>query len=139
MKLKDRLYIFYGCCFRLPRLGRAIKCFVHQVYNNSLFSDCNDLVAPVHGYISSTQITHGKHVTVSCNTGYSLVGDKTLVCLSGTLTGPVGSCKAGGWFVFCIYSTPKIQIVCHFNIILQDSQRMLCMEMSADNHIWNHI
>ena len=79
--------------FALPlgTIGRT----PNGAYTDCLFSDCNGLVKPVHGSLSSVNISHGNHVTISCNPGYTLEGDGTLVCLSGFLTGPIGTCEAG--------------------------------------------
>ena len=66
------------------------------------FSDCDDLVAPTQGFLSSTSNVHGSHVTVSCNNGYSLSGERTLVCLSGSLSGTIGTCDAGRFVLLFI-------------------------------------
>ena len=69
--------------------------FCEPIFIKLPFSDCDDLVAPTHGFLSSTSIVHGSHVTVSCNNGYSLSGERTLICLSGSLSGTIGACDAG--------------------------------------------
>ena len=55
-------------------------------------SDCSGLVAPEHGSLSSNFALHGRHVTVSCDLGYKLSGDRTIVCSSGLWSGNVGTC-----------------------------------------------
>ena len=56
-------------------------------------SDCSGLVAPAYGSLSSKAASHGNHVTVSCNTGYKLSGERTLVCSSGSWSGNIGTCE----------------------------------------------
>ena len=57
-------------------------------------SDCKDLVAPLHGSLSSDVVPHGNHVIVSCHQGYTLSGERTLVCSSGYLSANIGTCNA---------------------------------------------
>lgn len=60
------------------------------------------LVAPNNGSLSSTNITHGNFVSVSCNSGYKLEGNHTPVCFSGSLLGYIGTCKIGTFQVLHI-------------------------------------
>lgn len=64
-------------------------------FNICLSSDCRGLVAPKNGSLSASAVVHGRHLTVSCNAGYTLSGDRSLVCSSGSLSGKIGTCEAG--------------------------------------------
>ena len=55
-------------------------------------SDCSGLIQPEHGSLSSNFALHGSHVTVSCDPGYKLSGDRILGCSSGSWSGNVGAC-----------------------------------------------
>ena len=57
-------------------------------------SDCEDLVAPLHGSLSSYVVSHGYNVNLSCDQGYTLSGERTLVCTSGNLSAKIGTCQA---------------------------------------------
>ena len=75
------------------------------------FSDCDDLVAPAQGFLSSTSIVHAKRVTVSCNNGYSLSGERTLFCFYGSLSGTIGTCNAGRYMLlFILKGSTAIQL-----------------------------
>ena len=63
-------------------------------------SDCDDLIAPLYGSLSSNSVSHGNIVTVSCNRGYSLLGERTIVCTSGSLSLSIGTCEAGTVILF---------------------------------------
>lgn len=64
------------------------------------FSDCARLPRPKNGILSSTVVKHGSSVTVSCNSGYTLSGERILVCSSGSWSGRIGTCEAGMIFIF---------------------------------------
>ena len=46
----------------------------------------------MHGSLSSDFTSHGGHITVSCDPGYTLLGDKIFGCTSGSWSGNVGAC-----------------------------------------------
>ena len=58
-------------------------------------SDCHALFPPSNGWVFSKDLSssHGNHATISCNDGYALLGERTLICLSGTWSGSVGTCE----------------------------------------------
>ena len=58
-------------------------------------SDCDDLIAPLYGSLSSNRVSHGNIVTVSCNKGYTLLGERTIACTSGSLSSSIGTCETG--------------------------------------------
>ena len=66
--------------------------FIHIVTLPDYFSDCSGLIAPVHGFLSSNFTSHGGHVTVSCDRGYELSGERIIECSSGSWSGNVGVC-----------------------------------------------
>ena len=51
-------------------------------------------MAPLHGSLSSYVVSHGNYVNVSCHQGYTLSGERTLVCTFGNLSANVGTCEA---------------------------------------------
>ena len=59
-------------------------------------SDCSGLIQPEHGLLSSNFTLHGSYVTVSCDPGYRLSGDRILGCSSGSWSGNVGACMVEG-------------------------------------------
>lgn len=77
--------------FTISLTRKAFKLIIEDV----LFSDCNGLVAPVNGTLSSINVNHGNFVTVSCNFGFKLVGNYTFFCSSGSLLGDIGTCEPG--------------------------------------------
>ncbi|OQX39203.1 MAG: hypothetical protein B0D91_02130 [Oceanospirillales bacterium LUC14_002_19_P2] len=62
---------------------------------NIPFSDCRNLQEPVNGYLSSKTVSHGSYVTVYCNSGYMLSGERSLNCADGSLSESIGTCQAG--------------------------------------------
>ena len=73
---------------------------IYSVYfgaleTNGFISDCQDLIAPLYGSLSSNRVSHGKIVKVSCIKGYTLSGERTILCTSGTWSSSIGTCEAG--------------------------------------------
>lgn len=83
-------------------LGHNVKCIILYTI---LSVDCNGLAAPTNGSLSSTNVTHGNIMTVSCDTGYKLQGNYTLICFSGSLLEQIGTCVSGTLHVCHVYST----------------------------------
>ena len=77
---------------------------------DGFLSDCEDLVAPLHGYLSSNAVSHGNYVKVSCQQGYFLSGDQTLMCSSGYLSATIGTCDRSKYskLAFLFYVTINI-------------------------------
>lgn len=64
--------------------------------------DCAALAAPDNGSLSTTALTTGTIVTVTCNPGYTLKGDASLLCQdNGMWDKGVGICIPGG-FILCL-------------------------------------
>ena len=57
--------------------------------------DCGNLTHPANGQVThSMGTTFGQTATYSCNTGYSLVGDKTHTCQAeGNWSGSAPTCE----------------------------------------------
>lgn len=49
----------------------------------SFTPDCPALVTPAYGSLDTADVKEGTVVTVTCNTGYTLIGDIALECLPG--------------------------------------------------------
>ena len=58
-------------------------------------TDCDSLIEPANGVLSTTDVTSGTSVEITCNTGYSLSGISPITCTNGVWSGPVPSCPAG--------------------------------------------
>ena len=64
-----------------------------------LWSDCT-AVAPTNGAVTSTTVVHGQTTTYSCTTsGYSLFGNATQTCTSGSLSDAAPTCEQGTFFI----------------------------------------
>ncbi|XP_077994085.1 C4b-binding protein beta chain-like [Glandiceps talaboti] len=55
--------------------------------------DCSALTAPTNGSLSSTVVTSGTDVTVSCNEGFTRCGDEKITCTDAKWSGAVATCK----------------------------------------------
>ena len=73
---------------RLSFCLKRVYCYI------GFLSDCEDLVAPLHGSLSLNAVSHGEFVIVSCLQGYTLSGERTLVCSYGNLSAKIGTCEA---------------------------------------------
>ena len=60
---------------------------------DGFLSVCEDLVAPLHGSLSSNMVFSGKHVIVSCQQGYTLSGERNIECFFGYLSATIGTCE----------------------------------------------
>ncbi|XP_077996757.1 P-selectin-like [Glandiceps talaboti] len=56
--------------------------------------DCEALAGLNNGALSSTDVTSGTIVTVSCDTGYKRTGDATLTCTAGSWSSTAVTCDA---------------------------------------------
>ena len=73
---------------------------VYSIYfgaleTNGFISDCQDLIAPLYGALISNRVSHGKIVEVACTNGYTLSGERTILCTSGIWSSSIGTCEAG--------------------------------------------
>ena len=72
-----------------------------MTYNFNAEVDCGDLFDPTNGGVSVNSTTFNSTATYTCDSGYSLVGDTTRICLaSGLWSGIVPNCTG-------IYLTPQ--------------------------------
>ena len=101
-------------------------------------SDCSNLVAPLHGTISSTVVPHGNHVTVSCNQGYTLSGEQTLVCSSGSLSANVGTCEAGTVWIIIITYTIVLSAMYHFTLWVDQYPEIYLTWVSSKHLLWSY-
>ena len=61
------------------------------------FSECPSLTTPAAaaGSLSTTDRYEGITVTLTCNSGYTLVGDSSSTCNSGSWSTTLGTCEQG--------------------------------------------
>ena len=61
------------------------------------FSECSALTAPAAaaGSLSTTDHYEGITVTMTCNSNYTLVGDSSTTCNSGSWSATLGNCEQG--------------------------------------------
>ena len=62
-----------------------------------VISECPALTvpAPVAGSLSTTDHYEGITVTLTCNSGFTLVGDSSSTCNSGSWSATLGTCEQG--------------------------------------------
>ena len=62
-----------------------------------LWSDCT-AAAPTNGAVTSTTVVHGQATIYSCTTaGYTLIGNATQTCTSGSLSAAAPTCEQGNF------------------------------------------
>ena len=78
---------------------------LHDVFLFLTVVDCGNLTDPANGTVNDTDRTFGQTATYSCDTGYSLVGDRTRTCqASGSWSGSAPTCQ--GTFIIKTHSHP---------------------------------
>ena len=75
-------------------------------------SECPAITAPAAaaGSLSTTDHHEGITVTLTCNSGYTLVGDSSGTCNSGSWSATVGTCEQGKSNVLLWYSISYLQV-----------------------------
>ncbi|XP_052796583.1 sushi, von Willebrand factor type A, EGF and pentraxin domain-containing protein 1-like isoform X2 [Mya arenaria] len=76
----------YSCNPGYDLLGsRLVECIENEIWSDSTpicnLRDCGNLIDPVNGAVSLTNITVGSEVVYSCDEGFELTGEHKLVCL----------------------------------------------------------
>ena len=87
-----------------------------STYKNRSFIaiDCGALGNPANGVVSKSNTTYNSTATYSCNTGYTLTGDKIRTCLeSGFWSGSAPTCTGK----YCAY-TCMLKLPIHSSILL---------------------
>ena len=71
-------------------------CIFHQKNCSCLLADCESLLSPANGSLSTKDVIAGTIVSVSCEAGFTLFGNETLLCQDGgAWNGSQGTCKKG--------------------------------------------
>ena len=91
--------------------------------------DCTSLSAPALGLLSTTDVTSGTTVTISCNSGYQLSGgDASRTCTDGLWSGAMPICTAGKSMFWMSIGCCRFIIFCmsYINLTRFDESHLNC-------------
>ncbi|XP_077996694.1 uncharacterized protein LOC144450002, partial [Glandiceps talaboti] len=104
--------------------------------------DCDSLTEPANGVFSTTDVTSGTSVEITCNTGYTLSGISPITCTNGVWSGPVPSCPAdcdsltepanGVFSTTDVTSGTSVEITCNTGYTLSGISPITCT-----NGVWS--
>ncbi|XP_077996899.1 zonadhesin-like isoform X3 [Glandiceps talaboti] len=116
----------YGCHCDDSYTGDGLTCTL----------DCDSLTDPANGVLSTTDVTSGTSVEITCNTGYSLSGISPITCTNGVWSGPVPSCPAdcdtltdpanGVFLTTDVTSGTSVEITCNTGYSLSGISPITC-------------
>ncbi|XP_077996860.1 E-selectin-like [Glandiceps talaboti] len=101
-------------------------------------ADCPALTAPIDGDLSTTDVTSGITVDITCDTRYSLSGDAQRTCTDGTWSGTMPTCQAdcpaltaptnGAWSSTDVTSGTTVDITCATGYSLSGDAQRTCTD-----------